>query len=193
MGPFIYRSLIHNGSCVIVGAISPFGVVNVAMREPGNVKRRKVVGATKRKAPGDKLSIPKGIAGFQYLQFISDKMDIMDNFSELKGVYIVMDNAPINVPSITDPSITKRGYVPVYLPLYSPELNPIEQFWSAVKSKVKRHLLKDTETLTTRIIESCEAVPLKYLQILFGTQSRDLNTAKTSSQSNKANLSLPLQ
>lgn len=115
------------------------------------------------------------------------------NFPEMKGVYIVMDNAPINVPSVTNPSITKRGYVPVYLPSYSPELNPIEQFWSAVKSKVKRHLLKDTETLTKRIIEGCEAFPLEHLQILFGTPSRDLNTAKTSSKSNKANLSLLLQ
>ncbi|KAI8636537.1 hypothetical protein BD408DRAFT_376719, partial [Parasitella parasitica] len=36
-------------SHTIIGAISAFGVVNVSMREPGNVKKRKVVGATKRK------------------------------------------------------------------------------------------------------------------------------------------------
>lgn len=91
-------------------------------------------------------------------------MGIMDNYPEMKGFYIVMDNAPIHVPSVTDPSIIKRGYVPVYLPPYSPALNLIEQFWSVVKFKVKRHPLKDTETLTTRIIEGCKAVPLEHLQ-----------------------------
>lgn len=39
-----------------------------------------------------------------------------------------MDNAPIRVTSVTDPSIIKIVYAPVYLPPYSPELNPIEQF-----------------------------------------------------------------
>ncbi|KAG2195432.1 hypothetical protein INT46_008465 [Mucor plumbeus] len=82
----------------------------------------------------------------------------------MQGFHIVMDNAPIHIPSVIDPLIEKRGYIPVYLPSYSPELNPIENFWSIVKSKVKRHSLKDTETLTSRIVESCEEVPLQHLQ-----------------------------
>ena len=44
-------------SYTIIGAISAFGVVNVSIRDPGNVKKRKVVGATKRKAPGDAASV----------------------------------------------------------------------------------------------------------------------------------------
>ncbi|KAG1419106.1 hypothetical protein G6F57_023698 [Rhizopus arrhizus] len=62
-------------------------------------------------------------------------MDIMDTFPEMQGFHIVMDNAPIHTPSVIDPLIEKRGYIPVYLPPYSPELNPIENFWSTVKSK----------------------------------------------------------
>ena len=77
-------------------------------------------------------------------------MNIMDNFPEMKGFYIVMDSTPIHVPSAADPSIIKWGYVPVYLPPHCPKLNPIEQFWSIIKSKVKRHPLKDTESLTFR-------------------------------------------
>lgn len=53
--------------------------------------------------------------------------------------HIVMDNAPIHIPNLINPIIKKRGYIPVYLPPYSPELNPIEKFWSIVKSKVRRH------------------------------------------------------
>ncbi|CAO3692544.1 unnamed protein product [Rhizopus microsporus] len=50
------------------------------------------------------------------------------------------------------------------LPLYSPELNPIEDFRAILKGKIKRNMLKDAETLTTRIIEASEAVPVEYLQ-----------------------------
>ena len=62
----------------MLGAISSVGVVNVSMREPGNVKRRKVAGVTKRKAPSDKISMPKGTTGAHYMHFIIDTMDIMD-------------------------------------------------------------------------------------------------------------------
>lgn len=98
------------------------------MREPGNVKRRKVVRATKRKAPGDKLSMPNGTTDAPYMYFIIDTMNIMDAFPDMQGFHVVMDNAPIHVPSIISPLIEKRGYVPVYLPPYSSKLNPIEGF-----------------------------------------------------------------
>ncbi|KAG1271456.1 hypothetical protein G6F63_011797 [Rhizopus arrhizus] len=98
------------------------------------------------------------------MRFIVDTMDIMDTFPDMQGYHIVMDNAPIHVPAMIDPLIEKSSYVPVYLPPYSPELNPIEDFWAIVKSKVKRYALKDTETLTSRIIEYCEEVPLQHLQ-----------------------------
>lgn len=41
-----------------------------------------------------------------------------------------MDNAPIHTIDAIDAMITERGYKYVYLPPYSPELNPNEQFWS---------------------------------------------------------------
>lgn len=58
----------------------------------------------------------------------SDIMDFMDEFSEMKGYFIVMYNAPIHVPEIIDPIIMQRGHAPVYLSPYSPELNSNEQF-----------------------------------------------------------------
>ncbi|KAG2225439.1 hypothetical protein INT45_010075 [Circinella minor] len=122
----------------VLGAISAISVVSMKLREFGNLKRRKVMGATKRKAPEGQLSIPKGTTGEHYLQFISDTIDIMDEFLGMKGYFIIMDNAPIHVPEIIDPIIMQRGYTPVYLlPPYSPKLNPIEQFWSIIKAKVR--------------------------------------------------------
>ena len=63
-----------------------------------------------------------------------------------------MDNAPIHSYGL-NPIITGRGYIPVYLPPYSPELNSIDQFWKVLKDRVITSQLKDVETLTSGIIE----------------------------------------
>lgn len=127
-------------SHIVIGTVSAFGVVNLSIRDPGNVKRRKMVGVTKRKIPGDAISaIPKGTTAGHYLQFISDTLDIMDEFPNMKGFHIVIDKAPIHSHSLVDPLIEERGYVPVYLTPYSLELNPIEMIWKMLKDKVKRN------------------------------------------------------
>lgn len=123
-------------SHTVLGAISSVEVVNVSMKEPGNVKRKKVAGTTKRKAPSDKISMPKGTTGAHYMHFIIDTMDIMDTFPEMQGFHIVMDNAPIHIPSVIDPLIEKRGYIPVYLPPYSPELNLLKTFGLLLSPKL---------------------------------------------------------
>jgi transposase len=46
----------------------------------------------------------------------------------------------------------------MYLPSYSPELNPIEQFWAIVKGKMKRHRLTTEENLSSKIAEACNVV-----------------------------------
>ncbi|GAA5805020.1 hypothetical protein HPULCUR_010533 [Helicostylum pulchrum] len=108
-------------SHTVIGAISAIGVVNLSTREFGNAERKKV-------APQDRLSVPKDTTGGHYLRFLNDTMDIMDEFPEMRGCFIVMDNTPIHIPKVVDPIIINRGYTPVYLPPYSPELNTIEQF-----------------------------------------------------------------
>ncbi|KAG0736762.1 hypothetical protein G6F19_007848 [Rhizopus arrhizus] len=104
--------------------ISAVGAVNMKLRESGNLKRRKAVGATKRKAPEEQLSVPKVTTVEHYLQLISDTMDIMEEFPEMKGYFIIMDNAPIHVPEMIEPIIMQQGYTSVYLPPYSSELSP---------------------------------------------------------------------
>ncbi len=46
----------------------------------------------------------------------------------MKEFYTIMDNAPIHTADDIDEMISKRGYKSIYLPPYSPELNPIENF-----------------------------------------------------------------
>ncbi|KAG1473224.1 hypothetical protein G6F56_001073 [Rhizopus delemar] len=53
------------------------------------------------------------------------------------GHYVVMDNAPIHTHKNIKKYIEYRGYKCVHLPTYSPELNPIEQFWAVAKKLTK--------------------------------------------------------
>jgi transposase len=75
-----------------------------------------------------------------------------------------MDNALIHIYIDIDELITSRGYRSIYLPPYSPQLNPIEQFWSVVNNKVKRGTFSDNEDLKTRIAEVCNNVLVHHLK-----------------------------
>lgn len=62
------------------------------------------------------------------------------------------DNVPINSPDAVDPIILERSYITLYVPPYSPELNPTEAFWKVLKDRVRRGELADVETLPSRVI-----------------------------------------
>lgn len=50
---------------------------------------------------------------------------------------IVMDNASFHRKSRLIPIAEKHGHTILFLPPYSPELNPIENFWSCLKSRLR--------------------------------------------------------
>ncbi|KAG1038350.1 hypothetical protein G6F43_012702 [Rhizopus delemar] len=137
----------------ILGAISPFGVVNVQLRRPTIPSKKRRLGSN-----GLVVSGAGGTVTGYYINFIKSTLDVLDNHEEFKGHYIVMDNAPIHTSKDIERYITSRGYGCIYLPPYSPELNPIEQFWSVVKSKLKREKLLEKETISSRIKEACNSI-----------------------------------
>jgi transposase len=57
--------------------------------------------------------------------------------NDMKGHYLVMDNAAIHTPVKVRALVESRGYTHLYLSSYSPFLNPIEEFWSKVKAEGK--------------------------------------------------------
>lgn len=134
----------------IIEAISSFGIVNVKVKLPRVTEPSK-----KRKATSGPVEASKGgtVTG-HYFNFVASTLDVMDKYEQFKDHYLVTDNAPIHKNKDIRIYIEGRWNRCVYLPPYSPELNPIEQFWSIVKSKLKRVALLE-ETLSTRISDSC--------------------------------------
>lgn len=62
---------------------------------------------------------------------------------ELKsGQYVIMDNASFHKSKKTIELIEAVGCKVIFLPPYSPDFNPIEQYWANLKHKVKSIIYK---------------------------------------------------
>jgi len=55
------------------------------------------------------------------------------------GDVLVMDNLPAHHDPRVAPACAARGVRVIYLPPYSPDLNPIESGWALQKQHVRRH------------------------------------------------------
>ncbi|KAG0949349.1 hypothetical protein G6F57_001336 [Rhizopus arrhizus] len=96
---------------LILNAISATGLTNVSLRFPKHIKKRKLVYKT------DIYSV--GTVTGQYLNFLKAALNGMDSYPEMKGHYLVMNNAPIHISTDIGKYIHTRGYRYVYLPPYS--------------------------------------------------------------------------
>lgn len=96
------------------------------MREPTSS-----VGSKKRKVGSKEVKINGrvGTRSEHFLTYLNSIMDCLDR-NGLRGYYLVIDNAPIHKPTAVRKCIESRGHKCLYLPSYSPFLNPIEEFWS---------------------------------------------------------------
>ena len=56
------------------------------------------------------------------------------------GQVVVMDNASFHKSTIIKDLIEEAGCRLVYLPAYSPDLNPIEKFWANLKRWISQYL-----------------------------------------------------
>lgn len=148
-------------SHTILRIISSVGTIRVAqMRKKvktSEIRKRKI---TSTKTKSNKMETRTGY----YLEFLRGTLNQLDNFQEMKGVYLIMDNALIHTHEEINSLISSRGYRCIYLPLYSPELSHIKRFWTIVKNRVKRSQFDATEEFHVRIAEACNSVPGNTLQ-----------------------------
>jgi transposase len=65
----------------------------------------------------------------------------------------VLDNASFHHASHAEELAREHGIEMLYLPAYSPDLNPIEHFWAHLKG----HLRKKLPAASSALDEICEA------------------------------------
>lgn len=68
-----------------------------------------------------------------------------------QSAVIVLDNAAFHKRHDIQQAIINAGHILIYLPPYSPDLNPIEHKWAQAKS-IRRKLRCDVDTLFAKHI-----------------------------------------
>ena len=78
-----------------------------------------------------------------------------------------MDNFSSHTVEGVRDLIEAAGARLVYLPPYSPDFSPIENFWSKVKQLIRSAAARDYQTLDQAITEAFKAVSLTDIQHWF--------------------------
>lgn len=68
---------------------------------------------------------------------------------------IVMDNAAFHKRQDIQDLLAQHGHQILWLPPYSPDLNPIEKMWAWVKAKRKKWLVNSIDKLFSRFFNAC--------------------------------------
>lgn len=96
----------------------------------GNIS---TIGALSLEGMRTGLSVPGAINGETMLFFVEELL-----VPTLKrGDIVVMDNNPIHKLDDIEDAIEAAGAWVLFLPTYSPDLNPIERCWSKVKARLR--------------------------------------------------------
>lgn len=74
------------------------------------------------------------------------------------GDMVIMDNLPAHKSVRVTQAIEGAGCTLVYLPPYSPDLNPIENLWSKVKASLRKAAARTFAGLVDAVAEALRAV-----------------------------------
>jgi transposase len=101
----------------------------------------------------DRISAPwvidQPMNGEIFLQYVKEAL--VPTLS--RGDIVIMDNLPAHKVAGIRETIEAAGAELVYLPPYSPDLNPIEKFFAKLKSKLRKAARRTIDTLWDAIGE----------------------------------------
>ena len=84
------------------------------------------------------------------------------------GDIVIMDNAsPHKVKGVVD-AIEEKGAYVLWLPIYSLDLNPVEQLWSKVKAHLRKIKARTPDSLCIALKDALDAVSLSDIKAWFG-------------------------
>ncbi len=78
-----------------------------------------------------------------------------------RGEIVFLDNCPIHKMDEIEEAIGARGAWVIFLPRYSPNLNPIENCWSKVKAILRSRKLRTLEELLDALVEAFSSITLQ--------------------------------
>lgn len=75
-----------------------------------------------------------------------------------KSDVLIMDNMRSHHVKAVREAVEKSGVTLLYLPPYSPDLNPIEKMWSKIKSILRKHKARNSDCLLSSIKTAFSAI-----------------------------------
>src|SRR5207245_1758558 len=84
-----------------------------------------------------------------------------------RGDVVVMDNLNIHRSKRVHDAIKAAGALPIHLPTYCPELNPIELWWADLKRGLRTMALNTAEQLAPAVRRLRAAVPFEKIAAWF--------------------------
>jgi transposase len=100
------------------------------------------------------LSVPGAIDGETMLFFVEELLAP----TVKRGEVVFFDNCPIHKQEEIEELIDARGAGVVFLPTYSPDLNPIELCWSKVKARLRTLKPRTPQALLDALVDAFATV-----------------------------------
>ena len=110
-------------------------------------KRTSIVGAMRFDGTIRYRSFEGTINGKRFLQFL--KQTLVPTLR--KGDIVIMDNLSVHKVKGVKELILSANALPLYLPPYSPDLNPIEMLWSKLKNFLRKWKVRDVKLLRNAV------------------------------------------
>jgi len=80
---------------------------------------------------------------------------------------LIMDRHPVHYAQLTQNYLESKAVKFIYLPAYSPELNPIEEAFSKIKNLIKKQKPRTLEALLESINDSISRISHDYAEGYF--------------------------
>lgn len=83
-----------------------------------------------------------------------NKHDIKNKMIKEETIYLILDNYSVHKSEFIKKVAKILNIQLIYLPPYSPHLNPIEQLWRKMKNIIKQYLIKSDDYLEKLVIKT---------------------------------------
>lgn len=123
-----------------------------------------LIGAIRLGAKPKLMTYPGSVNGDVFVQFVRTRLVPWLR----RGDVVVMDNLNIHKMLVVRSAIEAAGATPVYLPTYSPELNPIELLWADLKRDLRTLAINDEVQLRRAVRRLQRRVPTRKVAAWFG-------------------------
>lgn len=123
-----------------------------------------LIGAIRLGSKPKLMTHPGSVTGPTFVRFVRTRL-----VPWLRpGDVVVMDNLNIHKMLAVRSAIAAVGATPVYLPTYSPELNPIELLWPDLKRSLRKLAINDAAQLRRAVRQLRRRVPTSKIAGWFG-------------------------